>query len=59
LFDVTSGGVFWMVAVGPLRWAMRTLRGSDMALLRDLPDGIAAHARPDRFPSNDGAVARP
>jgi hypothetical protein len=23
LFEVTSGGVFWMVAVGPARWAMR------------------------------------
>ena len=21
--EVTSGGVFWMVAVGPARWAMR------------------------------------
>ena len=25
LFDVTSGGVFWIVAVGPARWAMRIL----------------------------------
>jgi hypothetical protein len=25
LFDVTNGGVFWMVAVGPAKWAMRVL----------------------------------
>jgi hypothetical protein len=25
LFDVTSGGEFWMVAVGPARWAILTL----------------------------------
>jgi hypothetical protein len=23
LFEVTSGGVFWMVAVGPAKWAIR------------------------------------
>jgi hypothetical protein len=26
LFDVTSGGVFWMVAVGTVRWTMRSAR---------------------------------
>jgi hypothetical protein len=25
LFEVTSGGVFWIVAVGPERWTMRGL----------------------------------
>src|SRR5690349_13992870 len=26
LLDVTKGGVFWIVALGPARWAIRALR---------------------------------
>ena len=28
LFDVTNGGVFWIVALGPAKWAIRAFAGS-------------------------------
>jgi hypothetical protein len=39
LLDVTNGGVFWIVALGPARWAMRILptTGVFLALLSNLP----------------------
>jgi hypothetical protein len=38
LFDVTSGGVFWMVAAGPDRCAIRTFSLLFMAaMLLSLP----------------------
>src|ERR1700730_1161222 len=33
LLEVTRGGVFWIVAVGPAKWAIRALRLLDMGFL--------------------------
>ena len=42
LFEVTSGGVFWMVAVGPARWAIRVFWLWFIALI--LPAGGPSQA---------------
>src|SRR5215471_18187828 len=57
LFDVTSGGVFWMVAVGPDRCAMRVLLLSFIAspqfCSKSRYPGIAVRVSPHPQPINN------
>jgi hypothetical protein len=50
LFEVTSGGVFWIVAVGPAKWAMRAFLLRFIASKSTLLAGCHSRASNDTSP---------
>jgi hypothetical protein len=56
LLEVTNGGVFWIVALGPARWAMRILpaTGVSFALLN-----VLGYSRASDNPASSAASPQP